>query len=220
MSKTRRHSFILIEVIIAISLFAILLSVLFGIFSSYIKTDQAITKARGRYEKLLLAQVKLQRVFAHTDFTDRDHNYFYLDADGSLVFTYDNSYEIATQFPNTVLAKLYVEDENKLQLAIWEHSEDHYETVPERFRKDFILDNVSDIEFEFFKAPFIQKDKAKKTKTEADPDIAQGRWVSTWEKKLKSAPTLLKITLKPEQTTFWFVLPKEISPIVYDKRQV
>jgi type II secretory pathway pseudopilin PulG len=218
MSRQRRHSFILIEVIIAISLFAILLSVLFGIFSSYIKTDQAITKARGSYEKRLLAQVKLQRIFAHTEFSDRDHHYFYLDDDGSLVFTYDNKYEIATQFPNTVLAKLYVDPKNRLNLAIWEHSEDTYEEIPERFRKDFILDNVEDIEFEFFKAPLVQKEKGKKTNTEEDPNVIQGKWVTEWEKKLKCAPTLLKITLKPDDTTFWFVLPKEITPAVYDKR--
>jgi type II secretory pathway pseudopilin PulG len=209
---------VLVEVIIAISLFGLLLAALFGIFSNYIKTDQALTKARTRYERLLLAQTKLQRIFAHTVFTNPEYHHFYLNDANELIFTYDNCFETATQFPAIVLAKLFVDEENKLNLAIWLHDEEPIEKSPEKFRKDFILDNISKVEFEFFKAPLSQKERAKKTKTEESPDVPQGHFVGTWPKKLKSSPTLLKMTLSPDDTTFWFVLPSDVKPAIYEKR--
>ena len=218
MLKQRRRSFVLIEVVIAITLFALLMTVLFGIFSRYVSTDDALNKARARYEKLVLANTKLQRAFLKSLHSIPDHHYFYLDDANNLVFTYDNDIENHEQYPAGVLAKLYIDDKNNLSLAIWQHTNEKQEQCPDRFRKDIILENVSSVEYTFFKAPMEQKVKNTRTKTEEAPDVPQGRWVETWPRNLKVAPTLVKITLQPDNNTFWFILPKEVKPAIYDTR--
>lgn len=217
--KRRKSSFILIEVIIASSLFALLLSVVFGIFWYYSQLNQSLTKQRTSLEKLLIAQSRLQMAFTRSVFHKNCNRYFYIeepksDSGPSLIFTFHNIVEMETEFCETVLGKLYVEDE-QLCLAMWPHKK-NLTQVPTTMQKEHLLSNVTSFEIELFAIPTSKKRQSNKNEVQ----VPEGKWISRWPVEYKRRPSLIKLTCHRttgEIVPFWFFIPNETQPIIYGK---
>lgn len=209
----RRRSFILVEVIVSMMLFAILLSVLFGLFTHFTYVNSVLAKQLKRYEETVSAQLILQRVFSNADFSKGSHPYFYIEetssANPSLVFTYNNNTSLTTQLSTTVLGKLFI-DNNKLCLSVWQHSREPFKNPPPETSRHILLHNVSSFKIELFKAPTGKEEEASE-----HPVPPQGVWTSRWPLKYKTSPTLIRLTCDKQQ--FYFVLPKQIISVVYNR---
>lgn len=221
----RRRAFVLVEVLIATSLFAVLLVAIFSIFWRTSKLSDAITQKRLRIEQVLLIETKLQNVFNNIIHDEESRSYFYLEpsrqnGSPSLVFTFDNQFHVDYAYTTTVLGKLHVDNEN-LYLTIWPHFEDPKERPQNEMRKELLLEKVSDVSLELF-ASSESKDEKNQDKAVNGPRPVQ--WNTVWPKEYETRPSLIKlaITLKGQSVpiTLWFMLPQEVKTISYDSRRV
>lgn len=220
MSKLRRRSFALVEVLVATSLFVMLLIAIFGIFWRTAKVNQSINNLRVVNEQVLLAQARLQDIFARSDFYDAPNAYFFIEKAkssnfASLVFTFDNRPHVNHNFSNNVVGKLYVENET-LYLATWPH---HLAVKwpPTLMRKEALLEQVTDFHIELFLAPQPKDEEPTEEETKHPPP--EGRWVTVWQKEYAQSATFVKLTISKqgaENLEMFFFIPNEITPILYD----
>lgn len=214
----RRRPFVLIEVIIATTLFILMLTAVFGIFWRTAKTTNSLNKLRIANEQLLVTQAKLQSTFSKVLFKKRYNPYFYIETDGNssqpaLIFTVDNLVQTSAELSGIVLTKLYVEDE-QLMLATFPHIQ---EGLPELMEKEALLSKVTNFKVELFLAPEPSKEAADEETTKKPP---QGSWTDRWPKEYNQAPTLIKLTItKRSAGTFslWFMLPEMVNTVLYEK---
>lgn len=220
----RRRAFVLVEVLIATSLFAVLLVSIFSIFWRTSKLSDTITQKRLGLEKVLLVETRLQKLFVNT-IREKEHRpYFYIEpsrqnGSPSLVFTFDNQFHIDHYYSTTVLGKLYVENQN-LYLSIWPHPKKP--VAPQEMRKELLLEKVANMSIELFAAP-QNKEADDKQKEKGVNGPRPGQWTTVWSKEYETRPALVKITLeqltRDEPVTLWFLLPDEIDIISFDSRR-
>jgi len=227
MSRPRRRSFILVEVLVSTMLFIMLLTVIFGIFWRTSKVNQSIAKIRTANEEMLLTQSRLQGLFSNMVFQELYRPYFFIENSKyanspSLVFTFENQIHTNYAFSNIVLGKLYLE-ENKLCLGIFPHPK-KADGPPKEMRKEVLLDGVTDLEFSFFLAPVDKDEEQEEAENKGNDKTKKapsGRWTNDWLKDYEMPPTLVKLTVRKtndEPYLFWFFLPNEIEAILYEKR--
>lgn len=225
--KMQRKAFVLIEVLIATTLFIMLLAAIFGIFWRTSKINQSISQIRTANEEMLLTQSRLQGLFSNIVFQERHRPYFFVESNKyasspSLVFTFENQFHTNYAFSNVVLGKLYVE-ESKLCLAIFPHPK-NADGPPKEMRKEQLLAGVKEIDFSFFLAPVDKDEEQEKEEDEGDKKKKKphhSEWLNDWLKDYERPPTLVKLKVlktNGELYLFWFFLPNEIGPILYEKR--
>lgn len=194
-------------------LFAVLLSTLFGIFSHFSKVNSILSRELKRYEEKVTAQLILQRVFSNTEFSKSSRPYFYIEENDSqnpsLVFTMSNTHALNHELAQTVLAKLYMEN-NSLCLTIWQHPKVRSKDAPTTLQKDILLKNISSLKIELFKAP-----SAKENETGDHPTPPHGVWTSHWPLEYNMQPSLIRITCDNDH--FYFLLPKRIDSVIYKR---
>jgi hypothetical protein len=212
------------EVLIGLTLFAMLMSVMFLIFWRCSKVTEIITKERHLYEKLVVVQSRLQNVLSKSIFNKNIKalsSYFYIEeAKGSLgkslIFKFENDIELTNDFLLLLGAKIYVDEQKQLCLALWQHEEPLKE-VPQNVRKEVLLDGISNLDIEFFAPPLLATN-SKAQKNEEMP-LDRCTWLSTWPQEATLRPALIKLIChrgpKKEPLTFWFMVPKEIQTIIY-----
>jgi hypothetical protein len=217
-----KRSFVLTEVLISVSLFAMLLCVMFGIFWRSTKVNETITKQRHFYEKLVVAQARLGAIISNSYFKISKDNppFFFIEPaknsrGQSLVFRYENEIEPSSDFLLILGCKIYVDEDDCLSVASWLH-EDPIKEIPEMVRKERLLAGVESLEIELFAPPLLKNKEPK----EKEVQIPRGFWVTSWPKEAEMRPALLKITAKrsakgKEPLVFWFMIPKEIQTIIY-----
>lgn len=205
----RRRSYILIEVIISMMLFAVLLSALFGIFSHFSRVHNTLSNQIKRHEDNVTAQLILQRAFSNTTLSKASRPYFYIEETGSLVFTIDNISSFEDEFTHDVLAKLHIEN-NNLMLTFWEHPRIPPKNPPDHLRKITVLQNVSSLQCKLFKAPAAKKND--KNELIAAPE---GVWTGHWPLEYNTQPTLIHITCDTHQ--FYFLIPKRVESAIYKR---
>ncbi|MBS0654345.1 MAG: hypothetical protein JSR46_01080 [Verrucomicrobia bacterium] len=213
--------FILVDVIIATSLFAILLAVMFGIFLRYSQANQFLKTQRLDCEKLLVVQSKLQNIFdRYQDKMDKEH-YFYIEesksgGSPSLIFTFDNGIDVDPQFSGDRLGKLYVASD-ALRFAYWPRGK-NLDTIPVNMREEILLKEVTSLQIELFARAQPQVESKKNEKEEQK--VIEGRWLTKWPMEYKRYPSLVKLTCRRtsgKDILFWFFLPIETGPIFYPK---
>jgi hypothetical protein len=210
-------------VLVATSLFVMLLAALFGIFWRTSKVNQSIAKLRTANEQMLLTQTRLQNILSNTVFQKAFRPYFFVEKlkhanSPSLVFTFENQIHTNYAFSNVVLGKLYVED-NQLCLGIFPHPKKAH-GPPKEMRKEILLQAVADMRLEFFLAP-EDKDEQQEEEQEQLKKPPQGLWTNDWLKEYEKRPTLIKLIVtktSDEPYVFWFFIPNEIKPILYERR--
>lgn len=226
--KSRRLHMTLLETLIAMSLLGVLLVILFSFFRELSVLSQAAEIKQKESFQMRYVENRLSYVFeriVNERSSGRDF-YFYLQPpapdfskDPSLVFTFDNGVRNNPYYSGDVLARLYLDFEQKLHLTIW----------PLRVEKPFLymhdeilLQGVKQIQFSFYAPPepvsssqkqgegtknpvAIDKtqgtntlkpvDRGEEKKTEPQSDAWQSEWLFTHEQM----PVLLKIEIIREE---------------------
>ncbi|MCE5294238.1 MAG: hypothetical protein LLF94_06450 [Chlamydiales bacterium] len=219
----KRRSFVLIEVIVATSLFVMLLIVVFGIFASTTKTNAALSRLRQANEQLLVTQAKLQDYFSRVMFKKAIDPYFYQEIDRrsglpSLIFTIKAATQKIPELNGYPIIKLYVED-NQLIAATFPHS--NLDSSLSIMQKEALLSNVTDFKAQFFLAPESQKEPKKDDveEEETEKKAPTGTWTDTWLMEYDKAPTLIKLEItrkSSESCTLWFFITPMIQTVLYD----
>ncbi len=211
----RRRSFVLIEVLIATSLFVLMLVAIFGIFWRTTKTNESINRLRRANEQMLVAEAKLQTLFSNVTLVQTYKPYFYTDSPTSLVATIDNTMQTIPAFSGIVISKLYL-DEDELILATFPHITEE-KSLPEIMEKETLLSGVSDFKMEFFLAPSSQADPSDEEAPKKPPECT---WTDDWLAEYETPPTLVKLTITKKNTgefSLFFYIPEMVNAILYDK---
>lgn len=225
--RPKRKAYILIEVLVATSLFIMLLIAVFGIFWRTNKTNTSLNRLRVANEHMLITQATLQSLFSKASFDESAAPYFYAEIDKnsnlpSLIFTVEDVYQPSAEMSSNQLIKLYIED-NQLIVATFPHIKNH-EGLPTIMQKEALLSNITDFKLEFFLAPASHKEEKAKTQKDNEEETKKppmGSWTDNWLYEYDCPPTLLKLQLtqaKSNSFTLWFFIPYGLDAIYYDKR--
>lgn len=207
--------FTLIEVMIAFSLVAILISTLMGFYWQLNVLQVESDKVRRQAFHLRFLQSRLADVLPRTVQPKSPDLFFYVSdqeegdtfAAPSLVFCYDNGTDIDPDFSNEVLARLYRVEHNgrgELWLATWPRP--GCSLNPTQVRRELLMENVASIAFSAYQPPepiqgqtpaqsLMQSARnADEVPIEQPPPDS---WESLWKMTYWSLPAILTLTVTP-----------------------
>jgi len=216
----RRRFVTLLELLIAMGLVSILLTVLMGIYSQTVKTQHSIERSLQSNFQLLYAQFRLNQVIPTilnpADDKDNQGWAFYTQSPHSLVFTYDNGAGSGSLFSNEVIGRLFVDQQNRLMLLTWPVPK-RYADVDPPMRVEVLLENVSGLTFDFYK-PEPSETKQQKISPERKTG-EYGSGFTTWSPQEKDLPALMRIIVTCEgdkkPVLYAFVLTHSSTPVSY-----
>ena len=209
--KKKRFSFSLLEAMIALTLFMIVTSSIFGLYRHQMKTSEKLSSLQSESEALMRAHSRLLDVFSsvimktqkyHYFFTPEKHNSSHSDTP-SLIFTFDNGIKREVGFSYDVIARLTVTKKGELALFTWPNTRLQV-SRPSNVHKEVLLENIQAIQFEFWQGTPDKNNSANEQKSE---------WVDVWPKSKRDRPLLLRLTItyqakknqEPEEKKFLFI---------------
>ncbi len=186
----------LLEVLVAMSILSFLLVLIFGFFRELSKIDELTKYQQSKTFHMRYVEYRLSYLFSNLidDFSQDTPYFFFLeppDSTGiskfnSLIFNYNNGIRLNPFISGNVLARLYVDKNKYLCLAIWPLKSQQVLDPESRIFKEILLENVEDIKFEFFMASGTSKS--------AD-EPKRGVWQEEWPRSYRRIPALIKVTL-------------------------
>lgn len=243
--RVRRKSFMtLLETLIAISLLALLLTIVFSFFRELSVLSQVTEQKQKESFQMRYVETRLAFIFERLVNENETTRKFYfftqptnsqISSSPSLIFTFNNGVRSDPNFSSDVLGRLYVDLDKRLTLVTWPI----YTLQPHAYmQKEILLENVVGLRYEFYAAPErisnenaivgAGENKPGETKPQRD------RWQSEWPMSHKQMPSIIKITLdidrnpsslerrKEEESkeqvqtvVLTFVLPSSKNPIYY-----
>jgi type II secretory pathway component PulJ len=212
---------ILLELLIALSLTAILLTILFSFFVETAKLDKKIETARQAIMDRNYLQVKLQTLFSSID-RSANAPYFYTqelekEKTRGLVTIFDNGIDPDPAFSGTIQARLYLDENQNLCLTTQPFGSKTSHTS----RKEILFPHVEHIEFEF-----LGKKRAPETGKQDDSRSinAAYAWRHEWSKTEREIPGIIRLTLQEKPSAkpiqYAFILPTAEPMVTYLKRGI
>lgn len=239
-----RRYVLLLEVLIAMVLTMILLSVLLAFYIQINKINAAQEiEQEHTFGKLFLstrlASILPKIVPANT--TEKDFIFFSTyHNDGqtkggtpSLFFTFDNAVKLDPGFSNHVLGRLYLTPDGQLSLALWPSPIRWNDAEMPPIKNEVLFEGVEDLSFEFYHPPSRQRKiiLANHTPTFKDSNLMQietlGEWKTEWQQEYGDLPALIRIKLtltakakskfgNSEKLFLTYPLPNSYEIIVYE----
>lgn len=235
MKYHKRHYMTLLELIIAMSLTAIILTTLMYFYQQVTWINTEMDRVQSRNFQKRFVEKRLSEVIPKAIPKKKKDFHFFISLNGgelfkprttSLLFTFDNCVKLNKQMSYHVIGRLYLDNEGNFTLATWPIPKRWKENENPPMFKEILLENVESLSFEFFVPP-------DKGKTEIDNGIAKlnekipleirGQWVTDWKKEYRELPAIVRVKLKHnldgevESLTFAFPLPHTSRPIIYDQ---
>jgi hypothetical protein len=239
--RIRKVYMTLFETLIAVSLLSILLVFVFGFFrqlSEMIRVSEQIQKKSFQmrylesrlgfiFERIVNDNKKVRSFYFYTQPPHKDFSESF-----SLIFTFDNGVRLDPSFSGEVLARLYVDSDHRLCLAVWPL---HISEPMQYLHEEILLNHVEDLAFSFYAAPprasgitTPQRDPQKKIPKK---DEWQDEWLITYDQMPCIIKIFVKVAKNPEELkhhrkgekmntndlAFHFVLPTTKDAIYYPK---
>ncbi|MBS4164727.1 Uncharacterized protein PRO82_002058 [Candidatus Protochlamydia amoebophila] len=201
--KHRKQYFTLLETLIAILLLSLLLTLIFGFFRELSLIDTWTEEREKESFQMRYMETRLnylfQRLVNENQGTIRRFYFYTQPPDDhisdapSLIFTFNNETRANPNFSTDILARLYVDQQHRLALAMWPiYSDKPYQEM----QKEILLENVARINFGFYAPPErfsnihpvnpMQPYPEKKT-----PE--KNRWHQEWFKTYSQMPSILRL---------------------------
>lgn len=207
---------ILLEILIALSLTAILLTFLFSFFVESAKIEKKLDTARMEISNRSHLQTRLQTVLSALDrglsTTFLYTKQFDKEKAVSLVAIFDNGIDPEPAYSGTIIGRLFIDAEKNLCFATWPL--DHPKNCP--WRKEVLLPHVEELEFEFL-GKISATEHGKKGKIH--PITATHGWRKLWSKDQGEAPSIIRLSVKQEKQKeplrFAFILPTTEPFVTY-----
>ncbi len=130
-----KRPFTLIEVMIGLSLSAILLAFLFQFYTTLSKSHLELAKNKEEVLSAQRVQLRLNQVFGAVS------QPFYMEK-GALIFNFDNGIDPNPNFCGPVTGMLYLDEKQQLSLITWSHLKEP--------RKEVLVPNVRTYSLSFF----------------------------------------------------------------------
>jgi len=227
--KFKKNHVTLIEVLIATVLTMMLLTSITFLYRQVTLINKESERLQKEQFRLTYLEKRLGSIIPTIiSPTDTSSDFYFYTSDGlihdnqSLVFTYDHGVNLDKNQSNHLLGRLYV-DKNNLVLATWVSPKRWALNPNIEMKKEVLLENVSDLNFEFYMPPKKDRELVVKANSQT-PDITlENHWHKTWSYKYNQLPPMMKIHFKKlidNKTipfTFAFSLPKSNLVIVYDQ---
>jgi hypothetical protein len=209
--KIKKQAFSLVEAVIAMVLFSLVATSLFGLYRYHSALTKKLSAYKEKSELHLRAYARLEYIFSKLIYkTEKCHSFFTPDkkapfehhSSQGLIFTFNNATDREEGFSYDVLARLALTQNKELTLFIWPNPTQKL-SKPQNVRKEVLLQNVERIQLEFWH-PKMNKDSKL-------PKEEQGRWVQEWKREYKIRPLLTRLTLffengaTPNQRVFLFL---------------
>jgi hypothetical protein len=211
---------ILLEILIGLSLTAILLTFLFSFFVESARIEKKLDTARMAINARNHLQIRLQTLFTSIDREGSD-SFFYTkqlekEPSNSLIIRFNNGIDPSPLFSGAILGRLYIDSKKNLSLACWPLEKNK----PKSWRKEVLLSNVESFEFEFL-GPITASEHGKKE--EIRPITAAYGWRTAWPKNLCAVPSLIRLNIQQQKGKdplhFAFILPSNDPPVIYTEKK-
>ena len=239
MKTISRRPMLLVELLIAMSLTMVILSMMLVFYDQVDRANSALEKEQNSSFRKLYLSTRLAAAIPKTiSFNDQDKDFFFFTSSGidsfaksgtsSLIFAFDNGVKLDPLFSNHVIGRLYVNHKDQLCLATWPSSKRWKDDIPP-MKNEILYEHVDALSFEFFIPPakdrqmILDKNKIKIPKNENIPLEMAGDWKKEWHQEYKDLPALMKILVgvhapEGEQTiVLAYPLPKSHLIVLYDR---
>ncbi len=213
----RRHA-TLVEVLVALCLTTLLLTSVFSIWRYTARASQQADLLLSTVREEAALRLRLDQILTQTL-----RGTFYSEEayqNPSLVFTFDNGPQLERHFSGPVLARLFVDSNQRLALTLWPHP-DHWKLDPPPSATEILASDVTRLNLAFYEPPSWGPEidsptiEVGREKHSPDPD----RWHSEWREKFQELPALVRFTLTidgdEEQHTITTSLPEAQKPLRY-----
>lgn len=205
----RRSSFTLLELLISISLVAVILTVLMGVYSqlSYFHLELDHTRA-ATFEKRQL-QNRLYYVFSRAipNFKATQDDFFFFTIgtpphQNGLIWTIDNGIDLDPLFSNHVLVRLQLEKTSSgagnLVLNLWPMPRCFPDSLPP-VKREVLLTGVNELNFGFYLPPDPLK-FISSVSSEDQLNLPRNIWYSEWLSEYKLLPAIVKVILVMDES--------------------
>lgn len=187
--RNRKQPIILFELLIALSLSAILLTFLFSFLVQSAKIERKLELARTQAIQRGHLYARLQNVFASIDRLSTTP-YFYTEEDPfRLLFQFDNGIDPDPDFSGPLMGEISLDAAHRLQLKIWPPRE---KDAP--WRSEVLHPHIKEAVFEFL-----------------GPASEKFAWRHLWPAHLQNAPGIIRLYLceegEKESIRYAFLLP-------------
>ncbi len=185
--QPKKRAFYLFEILIGLTLMAMILSFLFTSMARSAKFEAKIESARNALFERGSLQTRLQDLFFSVQ-RDRQHPIYTQRFPGekktSLVAVFDNGIDPDPVFSGAVLGRIFLDEQRNLALVTWplEKSE-----KKRPWRKEILLSRIDDFHFQLL-----------------DPSEAQSAWSDQWPKNRQGIPSMVRLFVSQNGTTLSF----------------
>lgn len=196
MVKPLKKPFLLFEILIGLSLMAILLSLLFSFMVQSLRVEKKMEKARSAILERQNLQIRLQDLFT-TISPGAEHPALYTqlfpkEKKISLVTLFDNGIDPDPLFSGIVIGRIYLDELNNLCLVYWPRDP----FINRHWRKEILISDISDMSFQFLT-------------TDENVDLKNSLhikavWLNSWIKGKKGIPSIVRMMIKQKETTLQF----------------
>jgi hypothetical protein len=192
-----KKPFLLFEVLIALSLMATMICLLFSFMVQSSRVEKKMEKARISILERQHLQIRMQDVFTTLIPNATDsclYTKIFPNEKTSIIVHFDNGIDPDPLFSGNVIGRIYLDENQDFCLVYWPCCT---EKSPS-WRKEILFSKVSDFSIQFLK-PLESK---------------HATWVSNWSKEGRQLPSIIRLTLKQKDSSlhFAFRLPN-INPI-------
>ncbi len=204
----KKRSFILLEMLIALSLTAILLTFLFSFFVESARIEKKLDIARMEINHRSHLQTRLQAVFSALDYDPLGFALYTQkisrEKGMSLIVVFDQGVDPEPAYSGTILGRLFIDADKNLCLATWPLD------LPKNgpWRQEILLPHIEDFEWEFL-GKISATEHAKKEKIR--PITPTHGWRTAWSKTHQEPPSIIRLTVweekQKEPLRFAFILP-------------
>jgi hypothetical protein len=234
----RKRHVTLLEVVIAMSLTAVILMSLSFFYREVSYVGEELDKIRAqnfflRYVESRLISVLPKAIQKGTEFCFFSIENDTVSAPGcqSLILTYNNDICLDNPFSNTVVGRLFVDAKERLTFVYWPSPklwENLDVVIP--MKKEILLEGVNSLSFEFYVAP-SKKENSQESENEKQPKPStptdqkkgpepKGAWRrDLWSSEFQELPALIRVKVGTKEMgtmVFAFPLPSRNVRIVYD----
>lgn len=208
----------LLEVLIAMSLSVILITVVVYFYQQLSLINIQMDKAQNEQFQKRFAEYRLNAVLPKIVSPSNKDFHFFLSAENqglfqentkSLVFVFDNSVKLDKRMADLVVGRLFLDRGNRLTLATWPIPKRWKENEPPPMTKEIIMENVTNLTFDLYNPP------DKGTLKIVNKQNNNGTIQKAENRKLPAIITVVVQQLKDEKISFVYPLPNTQQPIIY-----
>lgn len=200
---TSKKPFLLLEILIALSLMATVISLLFSFMVQSLRVEKKIEKARLAILERQHLQIRIQDLLTTLSpygglpalYTQK----FPKEEQESLIACFDHGIDPDPSFSGVVTGRIYIDEDHNLCLVCWPCEGEK----KQQWRKEILLPNVSSFSVQFLASSMQGHPKHTKT-----------IWNTSWPKNKGTLPSIIRMTIKQKDTAlqFAFRLPN-VNPI-------